>query len=64
MLFVGLLEMSVQSILLQNRQEKHSCGYKKLLWYIQEVKFCKLGVSHAVFSPNFFDLKVSEHCRL
>lgn len=27
MLFVGLLEMSVQSILLRNRQEKHSCFF-------------------------------------
>ena len=56
LLFVGLLKMPVQpvqSILVQNRQEKHDYGYKKLLWYIQGVKFCKLGVSHAAFSLNF-----------
>ncbi|XP_009473206.1 PREDICTED: protein FAM149A [Nipponia nippon] len=56
MLFVGFLKMlvqSVQSILVQNRQEKHDDGFKKLLWYIQGVKFCKLGVSHAANSLNF-----------
>lgn len=61
MLFIGLLKMLVQSILVQNREEKHDPGYIKLLCYLQGVKFCRLGVSCAVFSP---DHKVSEHWML
>lgn len=61
MLFVDLLKMLVQSFLVQSKQDKHDCGHKYHLCFIQGVKYHELAVNHAASTKTLFDQKVSEH---